>query len=129
MLTELESFIWQRRLTVLSHTELNGSSKSLNSKVSASDSQLTPTEGFVIVDIERRIRTKVIRLRHAQCVPVMERVNDLLRAAWLPPWQRHSLQVSWQPIQISVFLQIEAAWPIYGYVQSPDFTAATSSPP
>jgi len=31
---------------------LNSSSKSHNSKVSASDSQLTPTEGFVIVDIE-----------------------------------------------------------------------------
>ena len=38
--------------TVPSHTELNSSSKSHNSKVSASDSQLTPTEGFVIVDIE-----------------------------------------------------------------------------
>ena len=75
----------------------------------------------------------------------MERANNVTRSfldlrllpalpvqasvAWLPPWQRHNLHVSWQPIQISVFLQIEAARPIYGYVQSPDFTAATSSPP
>ena len=75
------------------------------------------------------------------CVPAMERANDVTRScldlrllpalpvAWLPPGQRHSSQVSWQPIQISVFLQIEAARPIYGYVQSPDFTPATSSPP
>ena len=75
------------------------------------------------------------------CVPAMERANDVTRSfldlrllpalpvAWLPPWQRHSPQVSWQPIQISVFLQIEAARPIDGYVQSPDFTPATSSPP
>ena len=32
--------------------DFNSSSKSYNSKVGASDSQLTPTEGFVIVDIE-----------------------------------------------------------------------------
>ena len=32
--------------------ELNSSSKSHKSKVSASDSQLTPTEGFVVVDVE-----------------------------------------------------------------------------
>ena len=75
------------------------------------------------------------------CVPAMERANDMtwscldlrslpaLPVAWLPPGQQHSPQVSWQPIQISVFLQIEAAPPIYGYVQSPDFTPATSSPP
>jgi len=49
--------------------------------------------------------------------------------AWLPPWKRHNLHVSWQPIQISAFLQIEAARPIYDYMQSPDFTPATSSPP
>ena len=66
----------------------------------------------------------------------MERANDVTRSflnlrllpalpvAWLPPWQRDSLQVSWQPIQISVFPQIEAARPIYGYMQSPDFTPA-----
>ena len=71
----------------------------------------------------------------------MERASDVTRSfldlrllpdlplAWLPPWQRHSPQVSWQPIQTSVFLQIEAARPIYGYLQSPDFTPATSSPP
>ena len=71
----------------------------------------------------------------------MERASDVtwsfldlhllpaLPLAWLPPWQRHSPQVSWQPIQTSVFLQIEAARPIYGYVQSPNFTPATSSPP
>ena len=57
------------------------------------------------------------------------RLLPALPVAWLPPWQRHSPQVSWQPIQTSVFLQIEAARPIYGYVQSPDFTPATSSPP
>ena len=50
-------------------------------------------------------------------------------AAWLPPWEWHNVHVSWQLIQISVFLQIEATWPIHGYAQSPDFTAATSSPP
>ena len=73
------------------------------------------------------------------CVPAMEQANDVtwffldlrllpaLPIAWLPPWQRHSPQVSWQPIQIFVFLQIEAAWPIYGYVQSPDFNPATSA--
>ena len=71
----------------------------------------------------------------------MERASDVTRSfldlrllpalplAWLPPWQRHSPQVSWQPIQTSVFLQIDAARPIYGYVQSPNFTSATSSPP
>ena len=74
------------------------------------------------------------------CVPAMERANDVTRsfldlrlppalpATWLPPWQRHSPQVSWQPIQISVFLQIEAARPIYGYLQSPDFTRVIASP-
>ena len=68
-------------------------------------------------------------------VPAMERASDVTRSfldlrllpalplAWLPSWQRHSPQVSWQPIQI------EAARPIYGYLQSPDFTPATSSPP
>ena len=40
------------RKAVFSHTELNSSSKSHNSKVSANDSQLTPTEGFLLVDIE-----------------------------------------------------------------------------
>ena len=44
---------------------------------------------------------------------------------WLPPWEWHNPHVSWQLI----FLQIETTWPIYGYVQSPDFTAVTSSPP
>ena len=56
------------------------------------------------------------------CVPAMERANDVTRSflylrllpalpvAWLPPWQRHSPQVSWQ---ISVFP--EAARPIYGF--------------
>ena len=75
------------------------------------------------------------------CVLAMERANDVTRSyldlrllpalpvAWLPPRQRHSPQVSCQPIQISVFLKIEAARPIYGYVESPDFTATTSSPP
>ena len=49
--------------------------------------------------------------------------------AWLPSWQQHNSHVSWQPIQIFVFLKIEAMLPIYGYVQSTDFTTATSSPP
>jgi len=40
------------------------------------------------------------------------RLLPALPVAWLPPWQRHSPQVSWQPLQISVFLQIEAARPI-----------------
>ena len=71
----------------------------------------------------------------------MERVNDMTRSfldlcllpalpvAWLPPWQQHNPHISWQPIQIPVFLQIEAAQLIYSYMQSPDFTPATSSPP
>ena len=68
-------------------------------------------------------------------LPPWQRANDVtqsfldLRLLLALPWQQHNLHVSWQPIQISVFLQIEAARPIYGYVQSPDFTAATSSPP
>ena len=70
----------------------------------------------------------------------MERANDVtwffldlrllpaLPVAWLRPRQLHNPQVSWQPIQIFVFLQNEAGRPIYGYVQSPDFTTVTTSP-
>ena len=31
--------------------------------------------------------------------------TSALPVTWLPPWQRHNPQVSWQRIQISVFLQ------------------------
>ena len=127
-----------------------GSVSTRNVRESMSARNPFPIPGYVVFTIYGRSTPFT-------CVPAMERANDVTRSfldfrllpalpvAWLPPWQRHSPQVSWQPIQISVFLafassdrelmrpflaiQIEAARPIYGYVQSPDFTPATSSPP